>query len=370
MTGAADQVIAKIVQTPHHRPSEAEIAVLLATDPRSLPMEKVLAMHFSRAGDFTNALAHGREIFRRERSSENAMSLAVMLRRLGRVREAIRFAGENADVFDPVVLAETLCMMHGVLGETDNAVRHGTEALRLKDAGVPSAPPLVPMVGSFDPSRPERNVISFSLWGGDRRYLDGARTNAIVARYLYPGWTPRFHIDASVPEDVREGLIAEGAEVVDAPAEWPAERFGLFWRFLVEDDPGVDVYLVRDADSVVNIRECAAVEDWLGSGRAFHVMRDLPTHAELILAGMWGARRGNLPGMRARVEAFLAGQTGRMGIRMADQLFLRREIWPVVRQHVLVHDAFFGFGEVSRFRREFELPGNRHVGQNDWIHRK
>ena len=34
-----------------------------------------------------------------------------------------------------------------------------------------------------------------------------------------------------------------------------AKRFGLFWRFLVEDDPEVDLYLVRDADAVMNVKE-------------------------------------------------------------------------------------------------------------------
>ncbi len=83
--------------------------------------------------------------------------------------------------------------------------------------------------------------------------------------------------------------------------------FGLFWRFLVEDDPDVDFFLVRDADSVMNIKECAAVEDWLASGKAFHVMRDLPIHAELILAGMWGAHRGNIGNMRQRIVDHVTG---------------------------------------------------------------
>mgnify|MGYP006292180853 FL=1 len=45
---------------------------------------------------------------------------------------------------------------------------------------------------------------------------------------------------------------------------------------------------MRDADSVLNIRERAAVDDWLASGAAFHVMRDHPVHCDLMLAGMGG----------------------------------------------------------------------------------
>lgn len=68
----------------------------------------------------------------------------------------------------------------------------------------------------------------------------------------------------------------------------PANRYGLFWRFLVEDDRDVDIYVCRDADSVPTIRERVAVQDWLNSGQPFHVMRDFLTHSELVLAGLWG----------------------------------------------------------------------------------
>ena len=45
-------------------------------------------------------------------------------------------------------------------------------------------------------------------------------------------------------------------------------------------------YWVRDADSVVNVREKVAVEEWLASTRHFHLMRDHYDHSELVLAGM------------------------------------------------------------------------------------
>ena len=153
-----------------------------------------------------------------------------------------------------------------------------------------------------------------------------------------------------------------------APKEWPAARYGLFWRFLVEDDPGVRLYLIRDADSVMNIKERAAVEDWLGSGRAFHVMRDRPTHCELILAGTWGAHRGNLPEIAKQIEAYIRAATKKLNNRTIDQEFLRRQIWPVVRQDVLVHSSHLQFGDPSPFRDEFRLPSNMHIGQDDWVH--
>ena len=66
--------------------------------------------------------------------------------------------------------------------------------------------------------------------------------------------------------------------------------FGMLWRFLPVLDPSVDVMVSRDLDSRLTTREQAAVEEWLNTGLAFHVMRDNPQHGTEILGGMWGAR--------------------------------------------------------------------------------
>ena len=75
------------------------------------------------------------------------------------------------------------------------------------------------------------------------------------------------------------------------------------WRFLPVTDPLVSVMVSRDLDSRITHREARAVEDWLTSDLAFHVMRwalltarvtleprDNPYHTTAILGGMWGAR--------------------------------------------------------------------------------
>ena len=50
-----------------------------------------------------------------------------------------------------------------------------------------------------------------------------------------------------MPEAFRKALEQNGAELVMMD-HLPAAKFGLFWRFLVEDDPAVDHVVVRDAD--------------------------------------------------------------------------------------------------------------------------
>jgi hypothetical protein len=144
--------------------------------------------------------------------------------------------------------------------------------------------------------------------------------------------------------------------------------FGIYWRFLVEDDENVDIYIVRDSDSVMNIKERVAVADWLNTRRAFHVMRDDLQHSELILAGMWGAHRGNIGDMRGRIARYSESLPKIANYVHRDQHFLRQVIWPIMRGSVKIHDRYFNFMETDRYDASYELPTRMHIGQNDWVH--
>ena len=73
----------------------------------------------------------------------------------------------------------------------------------------------------------------------------------------------------------------------------------MMWRFTVVDDPEVDVFIVRDADSRLTSRDAAVVADWLRqrpeTAAIFHCIRDHPAHSDsFINGGLWGARRHEL----------------------------------------------------------------------------
>ncbi|CAO3411604.1 tetratricopeptide repeat protein [Azospirillum largimobile] len=179
-----------------------------------------------------------------------------------------------------------------------------------------------------------RRIISFSLWGSAAFYTQGALENVRLAAEFYPGWTCRIYHDDSVPASVLGDLAAAGAELVAMePGSGPVQ--GLFWRFLVSDDPTVSHFLCRDADSRLNSREKAAVDAWIASGLPFHVMRDHIMHTELMLAGMWGGLAGVLPPMAPLVRAAARADGG----RLQDQRFLGSVVWPLVEGCCLVHDG-------------------------------
>ncbi len=331
---------------------------------RDLWAAKAVMLHHVRARRFDRILPLLERIATLEPTSESICNWVVGLRSLRRYGEAIQLLRDNEALVRSVDYCDLMCSLAADSGDVAAAVRYGDEALALKHEAAPAAPATMPRIARFNREAAARNIISFSIWGTDARYLDGAVTNAIVIRYLYPGWTARFYTDASIPAGFAEALRNNGAEVVVVEGR-PAATHGLFWRFMVEDDEDVDMFLVRDCDSIVNAKERWAVADWLRHGRAFHVMRDHPKHSELILAGMWGAHRGNIGNMAERVDAYLRTVPPSGNYKIVDQHFTRQILWPIVQTNVTVHDSWFNFGAPLRYSDDFALPATMHIGQNE-----
>lgn len=211
-----------------------------------------------------------------------------------------------------------------------------------------------------DAVAPERNVVCFSLWGDNPKYTFNAVLNAKHVPHFYPGWSARFYVDDSVPLEIVQALKDYGARVITVEND-SRETLKLFWRFLASDDPQVERFICRDCDAVVNVREAAAVSEWLQSGKRFHVMRDHPEHAELIMAGMWGGVAGLLPALTARAVKYYESHEPKW--RWVDQDFLRDCVWPIIRPDCLVHDTFYQMGDHRRqFPADATLPPGQHVG--------
>lgn len=184
-------------------------------------------------------------------------------------------------------------------------------------------------------------VISFSLFGTDPTYLAGAIANAWLAKEYFPDWTCRFYAGTTASVDPRP-LLDAGAQVFDCsdrPQDWSA----LLWRYETLSDPDIEAHLFRDCDSRLSAREAAAVAEWLDSGAEFHIIRDHPEHYMPMMAGMWGATAAG-----AKLLAdHLPGADSEH--RFVDQVWLRDEVYPIVRDRALIHDEFNLFpGEAPR----------------------
>jgi len=252
----------------------------------------------------------------------------------------------------------------------DEARTHGQEVLAIKDKLAALVAEDIDVAAiqrrwsgtlrSFDPTSPHRNIVCFSLWGDDQKYTYTAVLNAKLISSVYPGWKARFYIDSTVPSEIAQALRDYGAQVILVQNDGRT-FLKLFWRFLAASDLSIDYFLCRDCDAVVNHREKAAVDEWLASGKPFHIMRDHPEHAELIMAGMWGGAAGLLPNLAE--EAVRYYETHETKWRWVDQDFLRDRVWSVIKDHTVTHDSQYLFGSDARpFPAGSELPEGDHVG--------
>lgn len=263
--------------------------------------------------------------------------------------EVVRYSLEALRL-DPSILSAIDGLAHAYSNLEDYAQTrvYGQMALHRRDQQFGQKPYKPWEVAKAPSMRTDRgrNVIAFSLFGGNSKYCESAVINALEQPRLYPEWTCRFYVDETVPDFIKTRLHDAGAQVVavdESMQHWP----GPMWRFAAYDDPELDRVVFRDADSVISEREAGAVREWIESGLPFHAMRDSGSHCELLLAGLWGVSRGALPNMHEMVDDYLKVPPESM--HFADQYFLREYVWPYARHHIMQHDSLFDFMQPRPF---------------------
>lgn len=195
-------------------------------------------------------------------------------------------------------------------------------------------------------------VISFSLWGNSPKYCVGAVKNAELARSLFPDWTCRFYCDSVVPSDCLASL-QRGHNVQVIKTAVVGDWGFLTRRFLPMSERGVDVMISRDTDSRLSEREEHAVNAWLKSGKAAHIMRDHPHHGGYpMMGGMFGMRKNVIDD----VAELLERMEGTPAYNF-DQAFLAHHVWPVIKHDCTVHDEFFDKRPYPTERQGLEFVG-------------
>jgi hypothetical protein len=333
-----------------------------------LVLYKRMAMLYEQ-GSYQEAVAICMEMSRLDPESAdpwgNAAAICLFV---GRWQDALSYGqialARGCSKFE---LYDTLAHAYCQLGQWDQARRFGLQSLNMRAIEF-SKDPVIPAPEHGAPAHPlpsaqtrERNIIAFSLFGRASKYCEPAILNVQEQPRIYPHWVCRFYVDGSVPDNVIARLAKGGAQIVpvDGPAAlWP----GPMWRLLALDDALAHRVLLRDADAVISRREAAAVEQWLASGKRFHMMRDWGSHTELIMAGLWGVVSGSLPPLRQRMDRFMSAPLESR--HFADQYFLRQYVWPYARASLMQHDSVFGFMDAAAFP-EGERSEDFHVGCAD-----
>lgn len=170
------------------------------------------------------------------------------------------------------------------------------------------------------------------MYGNSPVYLRGMVENARLLPSIYPGWGMRVYCDKTLDTAELEDL---GCEIQRMPLS--RLHSGMFWRFLAAWDYSLERVIFRDADSRLNVREAAAVREWVKSGRAAHAMHDHPHHRQLPLqGGMWGIRVGTLP---QELKAAVVTGGSKPQKRVVDMRFLRDHVHPLLEGSILRHSS-------------------------------
>lgn len=204
-------------------------------------------------------------------------------------------------------------------------------------------------------------VLSYSLASNNptQYEIDGMVKAATVAPALYPGWQVRVYHSPQLQIDIFQTLQAIGSHVKLVDVSGPLSKHQAsahqklhpsFWNMLVASDPTVEAYVVRDLRYALSRRESLAVEEWIESGRKFHIIKDHPSHHPSVMAivpGLWGARGASaIPNMALLLQEFNDADSDNNSNSLKDgdqivQSFLWEKILPLAKGDCFQHDSYY-----------------------------
>jgi hypothetical protein len=187
-----------------------------------------------------------------------------------------------------------------------------------------------------------KKLIVIAVYGNNPIYVNGAYENLLLQPKIYPDWTCRFYVDDTVPQDTVK-LLEKDSEVVMMPRADGA--LGMWWRFEPFKDITIERFIVRDADSRLGVKEAAAVNEWIESGKEFHIMRDHQYHTQFIMGGMFGASSEFINKYKDIYERDRQTYFSSLSFQeiwhssgkyfQTDQNFLRMYVWPrIINSHI------------------------------------
>lgn len=179
------------------------------------------------------------------------------------------------------------------------------------------------------------NAFSFCLYGPENvRYYPGMLENIYLVGKHFPSWKVYIYYAPDVEEPMMNQLRA-CSNVVLIPTGITGEK-NMIHRFFAIDEPGVDLMMVRDADSRIHWKDRWAIRGFVESPCLAHTIRDNVQHGARMMGGLWGIKKMAGINIRAEYNAYIEDSTS--WYRTAhDQNFLADVIYPKVLPHLLIH---------------------------------
>jgi protein O-GlcNAc transferase len=207
-----------------------------------------------------------------------------------------------------------------------------------------------------------RKVISFSLYGGDPIYTIGCVKNAEIKNEIMPDWEMWVYHDKSVNIEILNKLKNLGVTLIETGLDI---SFGRMWRFLPSSDENVDYFISRDTDSRLSMRDVVSTEEWINSGKKFHIVREHPIgHHWWMNAGMWGCKKGSIYDIKELIFDYSKVST-KYGDKFFDQYFLEDIIYPLTKNDALIHAEFCNLEGISTdIKRDRALDDFAFIGES------
>lgn len=201
-----------------------------------------------------------------------------------------------------------------------------------------------------------KKIISYSLFSSDKRYLINAFVNIELCLELYSDWICRIYYDESVPFKIIDKLSQQKIELIKETGSNHDRRM---WRFYAYDDS--DIFISRDIDSHINLREKLAVETWINSDKNLHIMRDHNRHKNKILAGMFGLKKNNkLENLKQKILSYVKQNKN---THKMDENFLADFVYPLYKNDMMVFDNYNFYKNEIKTKWPISIIDNNFIGK-------
>lgn len=205
------------------------------------------------------------------------------------------------------------------------------------------------------------NVISFCLWGNEKRYTIGLIENIKLALLFYPDWECWVYIHKQTVNENYINILKSFTNVKIFLKNDPYVRNTRFMLWRLEPIMNLSVcrFISRDADTRISPREVLAVMEWIKSDKTLHIMRDHPQHYPKILGGMYGVKcstfLNNLNWLPDIEQYFIDN-----GENVNDQGYLEKTLYNLFSTDRIIHDEIkkYETDECLNFPLPFEQNGH------------
>jgi len=179
------------------------------------------------------------------------------------------------------------------------------------------------------------NVFSFCLYGppNPRYYPQALNENINLILKHFPTWKVFVYIGSDVDVGYIDHLRTAPNVILRFTGKTGEPN--MIDRFFAIDEAGVDVMMVRDADSRLHWKDRWAIRQFLKSTYLAHTIRDNPAHTAPLMGGLWGLRKESGVDVTHEYTEFKKEQNVRGW--QHDQGFLYDRIYPKVLSSLLVH---------------------------------